>query len=68
MVILEWMHNFLGLAYGWVLIVFGIAMRVVLFPLYQKSMRSQMAQMQVQPLMKELQARYRTSRRNCSRK
>ncbi|MCK5447625.1 MAG: membrane protein insertase YidC [Gemmatimonadetes bacterium] len=59
MVILEWMHNFLGLAYGWVLIVFGISMRVVLFPLYQKSMRSQMAQMQVQPLMKELQAKYK---------
>lgn len=59
MVILAWMHNFLGLAYGWVLIVFGISMRVVLFPLYQKSMRSQMAQMQVQPLMKELQAKYK---------
>jgi YidC/Oxa1 family membrane protein insertase len=59
MVILEWMHNFLGLEYGWVLILFGVAMRVVLFPLYQKSMRSQMAQMQVQPLMKELQAKYK---------
>jgi len=59
MVILEWMHNFLGLAYGWVLILFGVLMRVVLFPLYQKSMRSQMAQMQVQPLMKELQAKYK---------
>jgi YidC/Oxa1 family membrane protein insertase len=59
MVILGWMHNFLGLAYGWVLILFGVLMRVVLFPLYQKSMRSQLAQMQVQPLMKELQAKYK---------
>jgi YidC/Oxa1 family membrane protein insertase len=59
MVILAWMHNFLGLAYGWVLILFGVLMRVVLFPLYQKSMRSQLAQMQVQPLMKELQAKYK---------
>ncbi|MBT8479150.1 MAG: membrane protein insertase YidC [Gemmatimonadetes bacterium] len=59
MVILQWMHNFLGLAYGWVLILFGVAMRVVLFPLYQKSMRAQLAQMQVQPLMKELQAKYK---------
>ncbi len=59
MVILAWMHGFLGLAYGWVLIVFGVAMRVVLFPLYQKSMRAQLAQMQVQPLMKELQAKYK---------
>jgi len=59
MVVLAWMHGFLGLEYGWVLILFGVLMRVVLFPLYQKSMRSQMAQMQVQPLMKELQAKYK---------
>jgi YidC/Oxa1 family membrane protein insertase len=59
MVILEWLHGFLGLAYGWVLIVFGVAMRVVLFPLYQKSMRAQLAQMQVQPLMKELQTKHK---------
>jgi YidC/Oxa1 family membrane protein insertase len=59
MIILTWMHDFLGFAYGWVLIVFGVAMRVVLFPLYQKSMRAQLAQMQVQPLMKELQAKHK---------
>ncbi|MDP2470195.1 MAG: membrane protein insertase YidC [Candidatus Palauibacterales bacterium] len=58
-VILAWMHGFLGLEYGWVLIIFGVLMRVLLFPLYQKSMRAQMAQMQVQPLMKDLQARYK---------
>jgi YidC/Oxa1 family membrane protein insertase len=56
--VLTWMHGTLGLAYGWVLILFGIMMRVVLFPVYQKSMRAQMAQMQVQPLMKEIQDKY----------
>lgn len=59
MVILTWLHGTLDLAYGWVLILFGVLMRVVLFPLYQKSMRAQMAQMQVQPLMKELQAKHK---------
>lgn len=59
MIVLTWMHTTLRLAYGWVLILFGILMRVVLFPLYQKSMRSQMGQMQVQPLMKEIQTRYK---------
>jgi len=59
MLILGWMHETLNLAYGWVLILFGVMMRVVLFPLYQKSMRAQMAQMQVQPLMKELQEKYK---------
>ncbi len=57
--ILTWLHTVLGLQYGWVLILFGILMRVVLFPLYQKSMRAQMAQMKVQPLVKELQAKYK---------
>ncbi len=59
MLILGWMHETLNLAYGWVLILFGVMMRVVLFPLYQKSMRAQMAQMQVQPLMKELQEKHK---------
>lgn len=59
MLVLGWMHETLNLAYGWVLILFGVMMRVVLFPLYQKSMRAQMAQMQVQPLMKELQEKYK---------
>jgi YidC/Oxa1 family membrane protein insertase len=59
MIALTWLHSTLNLAYGWVLILFGVLMRVVLFPLYQKSMRAQMAQMQVQPLMKELQTKYK---------
>ncbi len=57
--ILTWFHMTFNLAYGWVLILFGALMRVVLFPLYQKSMRAQMAQMRVQPQMKEIQAKYK---------
>ncbi|MFQ5689016.1 MAG: membrane protein insertase YidC [Gemmatimonadota bacterium] len=56
---LVWMHETLNLAYGWVLMLFGLLMRVVLFPLYQKSMRAQLAQQQVQPLIKDLQAKYK---------
>lgn len=56
---LVWMRNALRLSYGWILIIFGIGIRVVLFPLYQKSMRSQMATMRVQPLMKEIQDKYK---------
>lgn len=59
MVILTWMHEALGLAWGWVLILFGVLMRIVLFPLYQKSMRAQMAQMRVQPLMKDIREKYK---------
>ena len=56
--VLTWMHSNLNLAYGYVLILFGIMVRAVLFPLYQKSMRAQMAQMEVQPKMKKLQDKY----------
>jgi YidC/Oxa1 family membrane protein insertase len=59
MAILSWMHGALGLAWGWVLVLFGVLMRIVLFPLYQKSMRAQMAQMRVQPLMKDIREKYK---------
>src|SRR5574341_2081157 len=40
MQILLWMHDALRLAYGWVLVLFGIGVRVLLWPLNQKAMRS----------------------------
>ncbi|MSR06279.1 MAG: membrane protein insertase YidC [Gemmatimonadetes bacterium] len=58
--ILLWMHEGLHLAYGWVLVLFGIAVRVVLWPLNQKAMRSSMAMQALQPEMKALQDRYKT--------
>jgi YidC/Oxa1 family membrane protein insertase len=57
--LLVWMHGAFSLAYGWVLILFGVLTRIILFPLYQKSMRSQMKQMAIQPEMKKLQERYK---------
>jgi len=56
---LIWMHENFNLAYGWVLMVFGILMRVVMFPLYQKTMRAQMKNMAVQPRLKEIQTKYK---------
>jgi YidC/Oxa1 family membrane protein insertase len=57
--VMVWMHGTFSLAYGWVLILFGILTRIVFFPLYQKAMRAQMKQMQVQPLLKEVQEKYK---------
>jgi YidC/Oxa1 family membrane protein insertase len=54
------MHQALGLGYGWVLILFGFLIRIVLWPLNAKAMRSQMKNMEFQPRIKELQARYKT--------
>jgi YidC/Oxa1 family membrane protein insertase len=57
--ILVYMHNTLNLGYGWVLIVFGVLMRVVLFPLNHKAMRAQLRNMAVQPLVQEIQAKHK---------
>jgi YidC/Oxa1 family membrane protein insertase len=58
-VVLLWMHENLNMAYGWVLILFGLAVRVVLWPLNQKAMRSSMAMQAVQPELKAVQERYK---------
>ncbi len=57
--ILIWMHESFGMAYGWVLVLFGIAVRVVLWPLNQKAMRSSMAMQAIQPEIKLIQERYK---------
>jgi YidC/Oxa1 family membrane protein insertase len=59
MAILTFLHENLKIGYGWVLILFGLLMRVVLFPLNQKAMRSQIKNMAVQPLLQEIQAKHK---------
>jgi YidC/Oxa1 family membrane protein insertase len=49
----------LGLGYGWVLILFGFAMRGLLWPLNAKAMRSQLKTMELQPRIKEMQTKYK---------
>jgi YidC/Oxa1 family membrane protein insertase len=53
------MHDLLGLGYGWVLVLFGVIIRVLLWPLNAKAMRSQMKNMEIQPKLKEIQAKYK---------
>jgi YidC/Oxa1 family membrane protein insertase len=57
--LLVWMHTHLHLAYGLVLVFFGILVRVLLWPLNQKAMRANMQLQAVQPLMKDIQERYK---------
>jgi YidC/Oxa1 family membrane protein insertase len=57
--VLVTLHEALGIGYGWVLILFGVMMRVVLFPLYHKSMKAQLRNMAVQPLLKDIQTKYK---------
>lgn len=59
---LKGMHD-MGLTYGWVLILFGIIVRLATWPLNARAMRAQMKNMAVQPQlqarMKEVQEKYR---------
>ena len=57
--ILLWMHTKLSLAYGWVLILFGIMVRIALWPLNQKAMESGIRMQAVAPLIKETQDKYK---------
>ena len=58
--LLVWMHENLHLTYGLVLVAFGILVRIVLWPLNQKAMRANMKLQEVQPLMKDIQERYKS--------
>ncbi len=57
--ILFWMHDRLHLAYGWVLVSFGVLVRLLLWPLQQRAMESQMRMQAVQPLMQDIQTRFK---------
>jgi YidC/Oxa1 family membrane protein insertase len=59
MTVLAFLHTNLALGYGWVLIVFGVLMRVVFFPLHHKAMKAQLRNMAAQPLVKEIQTKHK---------
>ena len=58
--ILLWMRATLSLSYGWVLVIFGIAVRLLLWPLNQKAMRTSMKMSRLQPELAEIQKRYKS--------
>jgi YidC/Oxa1 family membrane protein insertase len=53
------LQDLLGVGYGWVLVLFGILIRIAMWPLNAKAMRSQMKNMEIQPKLKEIQAKYK---------
>lgn len=58
--ILLWMRATLSLSYGWVLVIFGVAVRLLLWPLNQKAMRTSMKMSRLQPELAEIQKRYKS--------
>jgi YidC/Oxa1 family membrane protein insertase len=57
--LLVWIHEHLSLAYGMVLILFGVMIRVVLWPLNQKGMRASIRMQALQPEMQRIQERFK---------
>jgi YidC/Oxa1 family membrane protein insertase len=56
--LLLWLKATLGIEYGWILVLFGVAVRIVLWPLNGRAMRSQMQMQRVAPLLTEAQKKY----------
>jgi YidC/Oxa1 family membrane protein insertase len=48
----------LGLSYGWVLVIFGISIRLLLWPLNQSAMRTSIKMQRLQPELAAVQAKY----------
>ncbi len=57
--LLVWMHETLFLSYGMVLVAFGVMIRLLLWPLNQKAMRSAMQMQAIQPHIKDVQERHK---------
>jgi len=58
--VLLWMKQTSGLGYGWVIIIFGVAIRLALWPLNQKAMRTSIRMQRIQPELAEVQRKYKS--------
>jgi YidC/Oxa1 family membrane protein insertase len=58
--VLLWMKATLRVNYGWVLIIFGVAIRFLLWPLNNKAMRSSIQMQRLQPELTAIQTKYKS--------
>jgi len=56
---LLWMKHTTNLSYGWVLVLFGVLIRLALWPLNQKAMRTSIAMQRLQPELQAIQKKYK---------
>ena len=57
--VLLWMHEKMRLSYGWVLVLFGVAIRLLTWPLNQSAMRTSLKMQRIQPELAEIQRRHK---------
>jgi YidC/Oxa1 family membrane protein insertase len=58
--ILLWMKKVIGLNYGWILVIFGISIRIILWPLNASAMRASLRMQRLQPELTAVQAKYKS--------
>lgn len=56
---MNWLHDVVGLSYGWAIIAITVIIKVLFWPLTQASMRSMKRMAALQPQMKALQEKYK---------
>jgi YidC/Oxa1 family membrane protein insertase len=54
-----WMHSVLNLSYGWVLIALGLLVRLLMWPLYQTSMKTSIKMQVLQPELTAAQDKFK---------
>jgi len=57
--VILWLHHTFSIGYGWVLVIFGVLVRIVMWPLNQNAMRSSMKLQRIQPQLAEVQSKYK---------
>lgn len=57
--VLLWMKATFHVNYGWVLVLFGVTIRLLLWPLNQKAMRTSIQMQRLQPELQEIQRKYK---------
>jgi len=60
MATLLWMKKTLNLSYGWVLVIFGVAVRLLMWPLNQGAMRTSIKMQRIQPELTEAQKKFKS--------
>lgn len=55
-----WMRQLLQINYGWILIIFGVVTRIILWPLNQRAMRTSLKMQRLQPEIQAVQAKYKS--------
>ena len=55
---LLWLKQTTMFSYGWVLVIFGVLVRLLIWPLNQSAMRSSIKMQRLQPQLQEVQAKY----------